>query len=182
MAVFISRTGAKALPLPNMLSIDPGLSGTGWAAWRGTKLLRAGVVYPPANPLESLTGSDTPDKAAAITQKLLADMRFPSHVDPFQMTIYIEMPQHMTSAKGIAAQAGAVYKLAFFVGYLARAFHPTDVRLVIPMEWKGQLPKDVVQRRIIRTLGVNTCTKLNIRSHAWDAVGLGLWANGKRHK
>lgn len=166
----MAKSLAPHLSYANMFSIDPGLSGTGWATWNGRTLLRVGVTYAPGDV------ADTVGKAEALTEKLIQEMR-PSH-SAFAHT-YIEMPQHMTSIKGIAAQAGSVYKLAFFVGYLAHALNGTRVHLVTPMEWKGQLPKDVVQRRIIRDLGVNTCTRLNIRSHAWDAVGLGMWANGK---
>lgn len=86
----------------------------------------------------------------------------------------------MTNAKGIAAQAGSVYKLAFLVGYIAHAFDfECEVIVTTPMEWKGQLPKDVIQRRVISRLGAAKCIGLNIRSHAWDAVGLGLWALGR---
>jgi hypothetical protein len=82
------------------------------------------------------------------------------------------------SVKGIAASKGDTLKLAFLVGCYSIALRKRDidVHLVIPQRWKGQLPKDVVISRVRRELGDELCQQMNIRSHAWDAVGLGLWA------
>ena len=160
-------------------AIDPGLSGTGWAEFKDGKPTRCGVIYP-----KSQTSDLWEEKAEYIADQLLQDW--------FQVTelayrsalrrihVYIEMPQQMVSARGLAAQGGAVYKLAFLVGYLARAVHPCRVHAITVNQWKGQLPKDVVERRIIKTLGTERCTQLNIRTHAWDAVGLGLWAGERQ--
>ncbi len=155
------------------LSIDPGLSGTGWAEWSGPgKLTAAGVIYP-----NSETSDIWSEKAENITDRLLmATKRFGKRT---VHNVYIEMPQQMTNIRGLAAQGGAVYKLAFLVGYIARAYYPASVHPVLVSEWKGQLPKNVVEHRIIKKLGTDLCAKLNIRTHAWDAVGIGLWAGGK---
>jgi Holliday junction resolvasome RuvABC endonuclease subunit len=155
----------------HILSIDPGLSGTGWAEWWDGKLTRVGVVPATKTPESGLLA----DQCEQVADRLKRMLDKPLFMDE----VYIEMPQMMTNVKGIAAQAGAVYKLAFLVGYLAREFLPGTVHTVTVAEWKGQLPKDVVQRRIERDLGKRTCEKLNIKSHAWDAVGIGLWAVGR---
>lgn len=162
----------RNVPYPRMFSLDPGLGGTGWAYWGEGRLQEVGIVHDKAKD----------DTLAARCGGIVGQLqgRMPSASTAFgPVTLFIEMPQAMSNAKGLAAQAGSVYKLAFLVGYIASAFHKYDVITVTPMEWKGQLPKDVVQRRIIRILGVRPCVKLNIRSHAWDAVGLGLWALGR---
>jgi len=162
------------VPYPRLFSIDPGLGGTGWAYWLDGHLMEIGIVHDKAKD-DTLAA-----RCRGIVNQLYVAMPTPlgaSHM-------FIEMPQHMANAKGIAAQAGAVYKLAFLVGYIAHAFmsgrmYHSEVIVVTPMEWKGQLPKDVVQRRVEQRLGRSVCQELNIRSHAWDAVGLGLWANGR---
>lgn len=153
-----------------VFSIDPGLSGTGWAYWLDGVLLEVGIVHDKAK-----------DDVLAARCAGIAE-QFIGYIGPMRspdVDVFIEMPQAMANAKGIAAQAGAVYKLTFLVGYLARAVYPCEVTVVQPIEWKGQLPKDVVQRRVERILGVKTCRALNIRSHVWDAVGIGLWAHGR---
>ena len=165
------RTRRK-VPYPRLYSIDPGLGGTGWAFWEDGRLMHVGIVHDRAKD-DTLAA-----RCEGIVRQL--DTQMPVIDDKFvNIVMVIEMPQHMASAKGIAAQAGSVYKLAFLVGYIANAFNDFEVIVTTPMEWKGQLPKDVVQQRVIRRLGVRTCVKHNIRSHAWDAVGLGLWANGR---
>lgn len=95
--------------------------------------------------------------------------------------VILEFPQQMSNLKGIAAQKGSVYRLAFLVGYLVRALEPMESEIVLPVEWKGQLPKAVVQDRVSRILGKQVCEEQNIRTHAWDAVGIGLWRLGRWH-
>lgn len=157
----------------HVFSIDPGLSGTGVAEWRSGALRAVHVIH-------FKKGAETLiEKCNSISDQVTNIVRrTPAHRGGAEF--YIEMPQMMTNVKGIAAQGGAVYKLTFLVGYLAAMVWPyaRHVEEVPIHAWKGQLPKDVVQRRIIKTLGVDTCQELNIRTHAWDAVGIGLWATG----
>lgn len=165
-----------------LIAVDPGLSGMGWARWdtptrtkRGPNAV--GVIYP--SKLDKGTGTLT-DQCTAMTS-ILWDQVFDDPIVPEGYKMVIEMPQHMASAKGIAAQAGSVYKLTFLVGFIAAMFHDfCQVHVATPMEWKGQLPKNVVQQRIERDLGLRFCRDLQIRSHAWDAVGLGLWFRKSR--
>ena len=156
-----------------MLSIDPGLGGTGWAYWESRKHpTSVGIVRDTARD-DLLT-----ERCYELCGKLWKAI--PQHDIP---TVIIEMPQHMTNRAGIAAQAGSVYKLAFLVGtislYWRMGTSRATVHAIQPGEWKGQLPKDVVKRRIEQRLGRATCRRLNIRSHAYDAVGIGLWALGR---
>lgn len=163
----------KRRPTCRFYSIDPGLAGTGWAEWDGGRApVRVGVIR--ANRSKAELAVRCEDIARQMVQ-IIHEGRYPPAKTDTHVTL--EMPQHMVNIKGIAAQAGSVYKLTFLVGYLAKAVYPCIVHVVTPGEWKGQLPKDVVQRRIIKHLGMRTCVKLNIRSHAWDAVGIGLWAS-----
>jgi hypothetical protein len=144
-----------------LLSIDPGLGGTGWALW---------------------THAKAPDAVGVRCEELANKLIFTvdEHAVMRDSTfVYLEMPQHMGGRKGIAAQAGSVYVLTFLVGYLAARLRPCQVIVVNPGEWKGQLPKDVVQRRIERIIGKRKCEDLGIKTHAWDAVGIGLHALGR---
>lgn len=165
-----TRTGIPVgFPL---LSIDPGLGGTGWAYW-GDRSAPAvvGIVRDTAR-----------DDLLSVRCHELCDKLWTAIPSRRFRSIVIELPQHMASAAGIAAQAGAVYKLAFLVGAMSLFFTISTygtVYVVNPADWKGQLPKNIVQQRIQARLGMRVCQRLNIRSHAWDAVGIGLWAVGR---
>lgn len=163
-------------------SLDPGLGGTGWAYWNQRRRPAAvGVIR------DKCKDDTLANRCAGIAYGLKATMRVEQSTSMLQSDwhramlsthIYIEMPQHMTNVRGIAAQAGAIYKLTFLVGYLSRAVFPCTVHTVTVGEWKGQLPKQLVQERIERTLGKKVCRELDIKTHAFDAVGIGLYANG----
>lgn len=158
-----------------LVTIDPGLGGTGWALWTSRAMPDAVGVVRDVTKDESLA-----NRCAELSGKLLVALEHENRLVHRPDTyVFLEMPQHMANVKGIAAQAGSVYKLTFLVGYLAARFCKCQVVVVTPGEWKGQLPKDVVQRRVTRILGWDTVEDLNIQSHAWDAVGLGLWAMGR---
>ena len=162
-----------------VISIDPGLGGTGWAYWKTHKYPAAvGIVRDTAKD-ESLAirCSELAGKLKRSIDAVTGQEYSGWHNDETYM--FIELPQHMAHAAGVAAQAGAIYKLTFLVGYIACAIGQCRVIVVNPSEWKGQTPKDVIQRRIIRTLGQEKCNELGIKTHAWDAVGIGLWAMGR---
>ena len=159
-----------------VLAIDPGLGGTGWALW--TVESETGSIPDGVGVIHGKAKDDTlAARCEEIAHRLILTGMETSWMTP--TAVLIELPQHMASAAGIAAQSGGIYKLTFLAGYLARALHPAEVFVVTPGEWKGQLPKHVIQSRVERVLGQDMCKTLNIKSHAWDAVGLGLWAMGK---
>ncbi len=84
-----------------------------------------------------------------------------------------------SSALGVAAAgSSSLLKLCYLVGALGFAFtsegstfEPIEVRA-----WKGQLPKEVVKKRLQYYLGEEVCK--NYKADIWDAVGLGLYKKG----
>jgi hypothetical protein len=95
--------------------------------------------------------------------------------------VYIEMPALFSgTVKGeVSASSGALVKLAFSTGVLCMvcSLYGVPCHFVEVNSWKGQLPKDVVRTRIVQRLGMPSVLK-SIREHAWDAVGIGLYAKG----
>lgn len=74
--------------------------------------------------------------------------------------------------------AGDLQKLVFLVGAFAGYFHHANsFTPVTPSEWKGQLPKSVVTRRLQKLLGPGATREWE--KDMWDAVGIGLWKAGK---
>lgn len=148
----------------NKITIDPGISGTGYAIWDSRwKLLHHGVLLPPASLLWEL-------KAYNLIEQLLGLVTSNSCVEG-----YIEMPQLFQSAGGlVTANSGALVKLSWFVGMVCGGLRPhCPLRPVEVNQWKGQLPKEVVIRRIQRVLPSCKAT-----SHDWDAIGIGLYIKG----
>ena len=92
--------------------------------------------------------------------------------------IIIEGVQSYSSAISISAiKKGGLFQLAYVVGiYYALSVNWTDhIQIVNAPKWKGQLTKEATQARIIRKLGYTP--KCN--EHEFDAIGLGLWAQGR---
>jgi hypothetical protein len=96
--------------------------------------------------------------------------------------VYIEFPIFFaSSARGhMVAASGDLLKLCATVGAIGAQvpsfaqLHPVKVP-----DWKGQLPKPVVNRRIEAILGKGFCKTMNFEADIWDAVGIGLWALGR---
>ena len=170
-----------------VIAIDPGLTGTGWALWHA----ESDSLLPKEAHLPIACGTCRAPKEGSLAQrsealwvKLFEQLTDKKSYLPFGWRsdptfVFIEIPQHFgSSARGIAAQSGGIYDLTFLVGYLAAKFVGCSVITFTPNEWKGQLPKDVVERRVRRIIG-DRFDGLGVKSHAVDAVGLGLFAIGK---
>jgi len=150
------------------LSIDPGTNGTGWASWdekNWRKLvppLNTGVIFPP----RSLNWQD---KVEFVAKQFEKYPKIPT------IKVYIEYPAFHESFGGeVVARSGALVKLTYLVGFISSRF--PKVLLVPVRNWKGQLPKTVVEERIRKLLGPVVCS--SFKTHIWDAVGIGLYAKG----
>lgn len=102
----------------------------------------------------------------------LCTLEFAEHCE-----LYVEYPSYFSSAGGFAAAArGDLVSLAFLTGALfanADLFVAKNNRYIVPVhEWKGQLPKTVVNDRIRKAIGEE------YPNHIADAVGIGLWIRG----
>lgn len=166
------------------LSIDIGVTALGWALWSEARWLylerplRAGVVT--ADRKEGNWVQKMYSTHRKLFDDALQDIKF-------LRSVYIEYPQVWTSTRGLAASAkGDVGKLAYAAGYLmsecyARFHkkHESFTRLLVtPQQWKGSLPKPVVNARIKAAIGDKAADGTPFKSHAWDAIGIGLTAKG----
>jgi len=157
--------------MSSVLTLDPGAGNTGWAYWPSLSLDGDAQA-----PLEF----DVWKTRGTWLAKVIAQTR---HLRDFveeapETQIVIEGTETwLTSSRTIAAATrGDVNKLAFLVGALyvvAERAADEPPRVVKPSEWKGQMGKGAVDARIKRRLGKR------YPAHASDAVGLGLWLQGK---
>ena len=153
----------------NVLTIDPGVHSTGWAYWqcidrpakKGQKPFVTGVEH-------------TPQKASveSCCERLCTWLM--AYIDAMDVRhVVIEFPELWTSSgmSMASGSTGALFKLTYLVGGLGSVVRTKCGNypiLVKPKEWKGQMPKDVVLRRIKRALGIEP------RDHEADAIGIGL--------
>lgn len=161
-----------------ILSVDPGVGGTGWALLRADsgRLEQWGTLHGRGNWAQ---------KARQIMigfEKLFAIRK------DYIGQVYIESPVFMRGYGGYTtASSGDLVKLAMLCGAmylwsLKREQH--GVMLVEPSKWKGQLPKKICNDRVLAILNrmepyTSTAEIGRISNHALDAIGLGLWALGK---
>lgn len=150
----------------SFMSIDPGLNGTGWAIFNGKKLEDQGVL----TFRDNLPWEERAQMYGASIRSL--------HISYGVNQIFCEYPAFFDSAGGtMVAKKGDLLKLTYVVGLFGGMVCPTPFHLIPVHVWKGQLPKEVVNKRIKAILGEKKC--VNIKTHAWDAVGIGLHILGE---
>lgn len=156
-----------------ILSVDPGIGGTGWAAWEEkdfAKRLRCPVAC--GNLYAHSSANGMVEKSFSILDKLEPIF------ERYSVKMLIsEEPEFFDSAGGhMTAVTGDLIKLTFFVGTLAGLCHSLDIDFssVPPSEWKGQTSKEQVIRKLLHILP-DLDRKLRPKSHSYDAIGIGLW-------
>lgn len=159
------------------LSIDPGITGTGWALWNVgddwhecRKPWSVGIWNPPGKLAWE-------DRALWLGLELWKLNFVKERIDQ----VWIEYPAFFETAGGtMVARRGDLLKLTYCVGVLAgvMSHHGKKIYLIPVRSWKGQLPKEVVERRVRRLVGDHAMDGTRFRSHIYDAVGLGLFAKG----
>lgn len=161
-----------------LLAIDPGLQGTGLAFWSANKTRPSWVkVIRPNRP--GLASVYTwIDRARSLAEQIGAielDMIIATGKEVRIVCELMEM--HQSARAQMMWKTGDLQRTLVLIGMIART--DRSVELVKPSEWKGQLSKAIVERRLREKIGNKACDRLGIESHAWDAVGIGLWALGR---
>lgn len=181
-----------------MLSVDPGVNALGLALWRWSAKRRKKLEPPVRAWVDQLPSSvlkNEPDWHVKMTRML--DIVHQSIIknclqDRLRITaLFIEWPEIRSGSVGHAAAVrGDVSALAYCCGAMCEMaveramcemlMEPFRVRskLLAVSEWKGQLPKEVVNKRITRAIGGKDRSGNRFSTHAWDAVGIGLIGKG----
>lgn len=156
-----------------LLTVDPGITATGYAFWES--IARPGPIRPSAFGVQLGTSRRRTweDRAGALCAWFSALLQ---HYKPNY--VVIEFPELWSaSAKSFASSStGDLFKLTYLVGGFGEIVRQVTMRnplLVTPQQWKGQLPKDVVKKRIKEML------QTDYPNHTADAVGIGLRIQGK---
>lgn len=189
---------AKHEELKNVLTIDPGFQGTGWAYWN---TLAAGSLEPNASghfkPRPGRISKADPvlPRVIELTESfkglLSACARYEAGLIKLEecpiipmpncekLLVYIEYQEvYGGSAKSHAsAVKGDLTKLTLLTGFYAHAAIEAGatVCLIPPSQWKGQLSKKATALRLNRAFG----KKVEFNNHTADAVGIGLALIGR---
>ncbi len=161
-----------------MISIDPGVE-VGWALWdkkRWNKLVspvRVGIIKPRiSSGLEKFANWQV--RVESTMRQFTAILEGTNQIEE----AIIEYPQFFGSdATGQAsARKGDLVKLAIACGMIGGTAYDRGIKIAwaAVKDWKGQLPKRIVENRIRELLGLGVTYK----DHEWDAVGIGLWSKG----
>jgi hypothetical protein len=140
-------------PNGTLLTIDPGTTATGIAIFTALgELCRAWLVPDPY----------------CMAQRVSSD------------EMLIEIPR--AYGAGSPVDPNDLIKLALLGGYLAGINNSARRWYIHPQDWKGQVPKKIDNERTLRQLKDNERHILGERPNhnVVDAVGIGLWALGRR--
>lgn len=174
-----------------LLAVDPGLNATGWSTWARVgdshQLLAAGLVQMPASwRLHTVT-----DRSVEIARQVLGHAQLvtgSASVQAIANATVIELPQQYAVTKGTKGDPNDLIDLAALCGTIAGALQINGSRVayVRPREWKGQTPKDCTEERARARLQPSELARVqlpkaeSLQHNVWDAVGIGLWATGRK--
>lgn len=163
----------------NLVSMDPGIRCCGVAVFKhdGTvpRLARALIVR---NPVKS---GDDLNAVRLMAKEVLATLRNETY---YGYDFVSEWPQVYRAVRS-KGDPNDLMPLAGVVGFVASASWGS-VRRFLPAEWKGQMPKDVCEKRALSRLDAAEQVVLaacavpaSLRHNVIDAVAIGLHAAGR---
>jgi len=127
-----------------VVAIDPSINSVGCAIFKKkTKQLVAKILLHPGK----ISKESYLSKARDIIDQI-TDVMFKYDTRPGYPSVQLvtEIPQHFGVGGYMARESGAILKLTFIAGMI---YNITDTVISYePNQWKGQLPKDVVARRL----------------------------------
>lgn len=142
-----------------LLSVDPGKHKHGCALWENGELVRAWW-----------TGSNT-----SIVDEI-------KEICPVQCITKVAIEIMQIYAGTGVKKGNDLLAVNFSGGRLVGELrgHLDEVVTYLPRQWKGQVPKDVMNRRIIKTLSIEERTRVSLptaksaQHNVWDGAGIGL--------
>lgn len=163
----------------DILAIDPGLHATGWAVLsdKTGALQSCGMVRPFAQVSQTHSIAELRSKILKIWEEHVGFSKNPA-------VLAVELPQ-IYQQKFLKGDPNDLIPLSVMSGLFWASFNPGKCYLPRPASWKGQVPKDIMQARIISKLDTRSKRILaeslqsvpkHLRHNVYDAVGIGLWA------
>lgn len=162
-----------------LVSIDPGTEETGIALYRAGALVDVDVLR-----VKKSVGNR--EQRASVMGRLAVDKVRAwcgGAGGGTSVRVVLEYPQVYRHGPGSEVDPDDVLCLVLVLGHLWGTFHGVDgnnLELVRPATWKGQVPKRVMNNRILATLTKAeqqlVHDKVRSNHNGIDAVGIGVWA------
>jgi len=150
-----------------LLAVDPGLRTTGYALFNAGELVQCGLWE-----IEKKKSLEECVWTIAKKSKV-----FSKHVDK----LIIEIPQ-IYRQRYWMGDPNDLITVAIIVGTVCGCLRIKDVVFTTPSNWKGQVPKNIHNKRVLGKLTkqevrvLNGCTvKASLLHNTLDAIGVGLW-------
>ena len=160
--------------MKSVLAVDPGTHSTGWARFEGGTMVAAGVAL-------GGTGAQ-PARVVATARAVELANGSPTGLDE----LVVEYPQVHKYGSAAKADPDDLLALALVAGAVLQTYPDARARLVRPAQWKGQVPKAVMGRRVMEHLTppergvVDAVAMAHKPDHNMlDAIGIGLWHLGR---
>ncbi len=159
-------------PIVNVLSIDPGVACCGWTEWEGKHLASCGLSRTKNKDIESR----------------VRDHDFQLHWPQGKVDLIVMEKPEIYQQRFWKGDPRDLIDLAMVVGGIIRAA-TQRVKTVFPKEWKGQVPKEVTEARVLEALteeevkivqnptvfGEPPSVPPSLRHNMFDALGIGMW-------
>ncbi len=154
-----------------LLAIDPSVRCVGCALFEDERLVRAWFVKPVVIRAE---------EPAARWRRIAYIVREQANTS-FVRTLVSERPQiYQREAGKTKGDPNELLGMVGVIGALAAIYWDCKVVTYVPHEWKGQVDKATMCRRILEKLTPDEKREVPLKSHdAIDAVGVGLHHLGR---
>lgn len=157
------------------ICVDPGLRGCGVAEFKGGELSRAAYVE---NPVKAGRGYLTHAKMGIAVSEWCGWGA---------KQLIMEHPVIYPQAQNQKGDPNDLIDVACVGASIASLWGSPEVETVLPSEWKGQAPKELMLERIKRSMShaetqrIEACL-FSKRHNVLDAIGIGLWKLGRINK
>lgn len=158
-----------------VLAVDPGLRGSGVALVSGGQLVRAG--YAPSAERTARGAAAWAAAAWAVAEwvwsrHLRFDLGLVENPEQYEGVGHKANREDITELTGVAGGVSVILSVK------------APVTSVLPKQWKGQVPKDVHNSRVMARLSqaeqlVIEWPADSLKHNVIDAVGLALWKAGR---
>jgi hypothetical protein len=152
--------------MKSCVAIDPSINNLGLAIFFDDELTTYDLIHPASN----LTNEKYTLRARDMMNKVRAIYNKAKEYDS-KIVLVTEIPEHFgDGGRGyIARETGAILKLSFVCGMICGITE--DTVAYEPSKWKGQMSKEIVRARLIRTY-----PKIDIEHmdhNIMDSIGIG---------
>ena len=154
-----------------LISIDPSINNVGIAIWELPKLgylINGLMMHKLVHPKVGQRSNEY-DKSLSVLDQIK------ELIQEYEVNrMILEVPEHWAVAGFEARETGSIAKLMLVVGLIYSLKHELDeLKIVKPREWKGQLPKQVMENRLredYNDIGVDLAA---LNPNVVDAIGIG---------